>query len=355
MAFHFPFSIDRGSVESLTRQIENGFRRAILSGACAPGTRLPSRGEMAVGLGVSEMVVREAMGRLQKENLVVARPHIGCVVQAPDVPRWRARVLLVVPFADGAYYYSALARVFTDLMLENRILTLAVRAPQSKAGKAAVLEELSMLSADFAVLLKPSAVVLKRLEEKEIPFLVLEGSMGEHTEGWLGDCVRHCVRVGVRRVALFHSTSSYSEVIRAFDAVGIRVEEVVTDEPSVRLGVTEAVQRAGLEACARLLKKRKPLPDLFLVPGDEYIAAGVWTALADAGIRVPEDVRFASAYVKGHGPVLPKALTSVLIDPKADAEGVAAHVLARLNGRKRVPSFVPAVRYVPGETFPDLL
>ena len=156
---------------------------------------------------------------------------------------------------------------------------------------------------------------------------------------------------GYRRVIV---SGACAPVVDAFAAVGISAEEIAVEEPAIRYGVTEEVQRAGLTTCARQLKSWESLPDLILVPGDEYLSAGVWTALVDAGIRVPGDVRFASVRVKGHGPVLPKALTSIVIDPQVDAERVTAHVLALLSGAKRVPPFVSGACYVVGETFPNV-
>src|SRR5260221_9861868 len=59
---------------SLSREVVDRLRRAILTGALAPGTSLPET-QTAVKLGVSRVPVREALVELERQGLVEFDPN----------------------------------------------------------------------------------------------------------------------------------------------------------------------------------------------------------------------------------------------------------------------------------------
>ncbi|HUT20164.1 MAG TPA: winged helix-turn-helix domain-containing protein, partial [Anaerolineae bacterium] len=59
--------LERGTIRE---QIESALEEAILSGSLKPGEELPSEAQLASELGVSRIVVREAMKTLQAHGLV---------------------------------------------------------------------------------------------------------------------------------------------------------------------------------------------------------------------------------------------------------------------------------------------
>ncbi len=63
----------------VTDRVFTAMRDAIMSGEIAPGSRLRLR-DLAAQLGTSPMPVREAIGRLEQNGLVVRLPHRGAVV-----------------------------------------------------------------------------------------------------------------------------------------------------------------------------------------------------------------------------------------------------------------------------------
>lgn len=58
-------------------------RRRILTGEFAPGTKLPSRRELAAEYGVSDIVIGAAMRALRAEGLTEPLPGIGTFVADP--------------------------------------------------------------------------------------------------------------------------------------------------------------------------------------------------------------------------------------------------------------------------------
>jgi GntR family transcriptional regulator / MocR family aminotransferase len=77
--------VDRKSSAPLHAQIDQSLRGRILSGAVAPGTRLPSSRTLAAELGVARTTVLQAMEVLQAEGYLVSAPRSGVRV-APELP-----------------------------------------------------------------------------------------------------------------------------------------------------------------------------------------------------------------------------------------------------------------------------
>ena len=104
-----PFKVDRAAAGSLSKQMTDGLREAIVSGVFKPGTVLPTILEWSKLLGVSIRVPEAAVAALSREGLLTARKHTGCVV-APRRPGsvWNGRVLAVVPDGDHVYYQNVL-------------------------------------------------------------------------------------------------------------------------------------------------------------------------------------------------------------------------------------------------------
>ena len=70
------------------QRIADDLRRAIIDGKLTPGTKLPSRHELAATYGVSDRVAVEAVRLLVAEGFAITRPGAGSYVrQRPDVIR----------------------------------------------------------------------------------------------------------------------------------------------------------------------------------------------------------------------------------------------------------------------------
>ncbi|HEX7391139.1 MAG TPA: GntR family transcriptional regulator [Acidiphilium sp.] len=72
----------------MRRQVEDGLRKAIASGAFPPGAHLPDR-MLSEAFGASRSVVREAVRLLEAEGLVVVHPHRGAFVATISVAEAR--------------------------------------------------------------------------------------------------------------------------------------------------------------------------------------------------------------------------------------------------------------------------
>jgi DNA-binding GntR family transcriptional regulator len=79
--FHAPLAVR--PEHSLSEQVTERLRRAIVTGHFSPAARLKER-ELTETLHVSRTPIREALRRLEHEGLVVAYPHRGYFVRSPS-------------------------------------------------------------------------------------------------------------------------------------------------------------------------------------------------------------------------------------------------------------------------------
>jgi DNA-binding FadR family transcriptional regulator len=68
---------------SLADTLASRLREEIASGRLQPGDRLPTEQQIAITYGVSRSIVREAVGRLKHDGLVISRQGAGAFVAEP--------------------------------------------------------------------------------------------------------------------------------------------------------------------------------------------------------------------------------------------------------------------------------
>lgn len=95
MGSQLDITINRRSKRSLTDQISDAIREAIKDQRLRPGARLPSWDDLAAQLGVARGTIRQAYGRLEDEQRLVAAGAAGTRVAAmgpasPTIPRSQA-------------------------------------------------------------------------------------------------------------------------------------------------------------------------------------------------------------------------------------------------------------------------
>ena len=114
-----PFRVERSAAGSLSKQMTDGLREAIVSGRYKSGDVLPTILEWSRLLGVSIRVPEAAVSALAKEGLITVRKGYGCIVNPRRQNVWNGRVLIVVPDGDHVYYHNGLvarsgARLFVS-------------------------------------------------------------------------------------------------------------------------------------------------------------------------------------------------------------------------------------------------
>lgn len=300
----------------------------------------PTLREMAVCLGVSTRVTKEAVAKLSAEGVVCARPRVGTVVARPGSREWRGHVVILNASADMAsYVFAARTHSMTDRLNEAGYLVTQSSGEQ--------LEHVLSHPVDFIVCPTwlPSRV-MTRVRASGIPWMYPP----QHRSS-LAAFVAHCVAAGVKTVERFDIGGSATFFAKAFANVGIGVRRhiITTKADPLRL---ENIKRRAMERMARRLSDGRPLPDVFYFD-DDFIAFGALVALLAAAVRIPEDVKVVTLENRGFAPVFPKSLTRLVHDPHRDGVLLADYVIARLTGATSEPMGVlPPFDYVRGESFP---
>ncbi|HEU4731174.1 MAG TPA: GntR family transcriptional regulator, partial [Kofleriaceae bacterium] len=102
----------RASDTSLTEQISQTIRVAIVDGRLASGARLPSWRDLAAQLGVARGTVRAAYERLADELLVVSSGPAGTYVTEPPARRAPSAVEIAPALVARRARFSAAVRPF---------------------------------------------------------------------------------------------------------------------------------------------------------------------------------------------------------------------------------------------------
>ncbi|MBR2839454.1 MAG: LacI family DNA-binding transcriptional regulator [Kiritimatiellae bacterium] len=359
-----PFRVERSAAGSLSKQMTDGLRDAIVSGHYRPGEVLPTIVEWARLLGVSIRVPEAAVAALAKEGLITVQKGIGCVVNPRRQSVWNGRVLVVVPDGDHVYYQNALVGQVRARICEEGYMFAQVTVVRKGNGRYDFRQLAHELKSrpDFTLLVENRPEIERLLSKSGVPFGVfgkdrctLSGCVANFrrsNNAVISDIVAHCEMAGVRRVLqVTKETGGYFDAVPLLRKHDIEAGEWQT--PVVfECGRAEGTERGAFNAFRERFAKegRGWLPELFVFT-DDFVAAGALIAMLMEGLRIPEDVRVVSLANKGNGPVYPVSLTRVENDPERHGEMLADAMSRFLAGRKARDGEI-APEYIVGESFP---
>jgi DNA-binding LacI/PurR family transcriptional regulator len=362
-----PFKVDRAAPGTLSKQMADGIREAIVSGRFKPGDILPTILEWSHLLGVSIRVPEKAVATLVREGLLIAQKGVGCTVNPRKKNVWLGRVLVVIPDGDHVFYYNIIVgRLRANLSMAGYLFTqvTVLSRPDGRYDFRQLAHELR-IKPDFTLLFEDRPTIARFLSKSGSPFGVfaktpcaLPGCVAnfriEHGAA-VPEFAAHCVRAGVRSVL---QVSTSATTIQLFDAVPALLEAGVQASKMEIPGnpqfvATEAVAQGALSAFRERFSAagRAWLPDVFLFLGD-FLATGALVAMQEAGIRIPDDVKVVSVSNKGLGPVYPVPITRIEYDGFRIGDTLSKALCAFLAGRKIRDSLCSiSPEYIVGESF----
>lgn len=142
--------VHRGSFVPLHRQIYDLVRQEIVAGRLAPGSRLPSEGELATHLGVSLAPVRQAFADLAAEGLLDRARGRGTFVQQT---KFEEKLSILASFSEIHAAYGdqlELLTLFAGLVPAPHEVTAALGAGSRKL---VLMQRLARLDASPVALL----------------------------------------------------------------------------------------------------------------------------------------------------------------------------------------------------------
>ena len=368
MAKKISFSIKRNDARSLLDQVVDGFREAIASGYYRPGDKIPTSRELCPILGVSRIVTKAALERLADEGLVMSRPRIGTTVLDSGERRWRGHVLLVRPVGIRSHFVAEqIAAAEEALSLAGYLATVVVARGSKQSGfDLSRLEQELSRGVNLAVVFGSQAQILECLAGTDVPFLYMDfgegrkpggkytGYMEMSADAAMDEFVAHCVRAGVRHVAVVGKSDDASPVSTRLANAGIRFSRIAV-KAARGLERVENLERETCRALDGLFDGhgRKWLPDLMFVE-DDYQAIGALFSLLSHGVRLPNDMRFAMMKNCGNGPALPQSITCVEFNPAVSGAEIGRVAVEFLGGGTVAYERSTGYRYVIGDTFPEV-
>ncbi len=352
------FAVDRSAPASLVDQIYMAMRESIFAGRTKIGSSVPSLRSLADSLGVSVKVTAGAYAKLVKDGWLRSVPRCGYVAVTPEMPRRRARVLLILP-NEGFSSEWAAHRFQERCDAEGiQITRVVVVDPEDvPVSLDLALED----SFDFAVSFHFKRRVIDALEESGIPyvFIAVDDSPMRRQRNCLGvmkpslgvteEVVASCMEKCVKSVELVNFQSLKRPYADAFARAGMRVREWIIEPEQCTLWL-EDIPRTVMKAFLNRLSSRRPsLPDLFFFL-DDYVAKGALMAMAASGIRIPEDVKVLTFANRGNCPMYVRELSRVESDPIAIGDVIADYVIGWFDGRREPPPDMPPLVFIKGET-----
>lgn len=362
-----PFEIDFSSSESLTSQVVQGFRTAIAHGVYRAGDRLPTIRGLAKELGISEMVVRDAYGRLALDGEVVGRSRLGTVVTPAKGKAWRGRVLALMTDYDFnprmAVHLSCLRERF-DEMGYSFVQTMAL-CDRNRRRNYESLEMNLRHGVDFIVLLYAYEDIERHLSAVGVPFCIFGDSDGEYAPkgcvGRVGTSIRKaldqfaedCVKCDVHTAEIVTTLAGngFSRAVsERLSAIGVSVETLPVDLCYCVERRFESAFNRGLALAREIVGRKKPLPDVFVI-ADDFVGSGFIHGLSEAGVRMPEDVGVVTYSNGGYGPFFDRPVTVFEHDAFVSGGFLVDRIVGYLLKHRSFPNEKYEVVYRRGQTF----
>ncbi len=331
---------------------------AIAYGRIKAGETIPTIKELATASGLTFRRARGVVEQLAREGYVRSRPRVGTVVLPRCSNALHGRVLFVLPDVDACSYHVTMIvdALRKRLGAAGYALSTVIFSQDKQIGLSFLEHEL-VRTPDIAIVIYGTRAVRRCLRKAGVTSVSLYGEQPEDgdcrwirfsAESAISDFVRHCARVGVKRVTQVRFDGNETpDAKSALAKKGIKAGWIVVPRMD-ELGRYEGIERSAYNFFLNL--PRCDFPDVFLF-WDDFVAQGALTAFLERGLRMPNDVKVVTLSNRGLGPVYSESLTRLECDAAEIGEKVSAYALSLLaKGRPMSP---PAItpHYVFGRTF----
>ena len=173
-------------------------------------------------------------------------------------------------------------------------------------------------------------------------------SVGDDLTCALAELARALLSVGAKTVlSVYQHPAVRKSFAGELERAGLKVRSMPI-RPIGGRNVQECIQRAGLQTFEKMLANGGVKEDA-VVCNDDYLAAGILSAIDRKGVAMPQDVRFATLANKGLGPVHAQSLTRIEYDPAQSGVRIGEAVAAYLDTGKIEPCSI-SVSFKRGET-----
>jgi GntR family transcriptional regulator len=158
-------------------------REMILSGNFARGEKLPSEIELAQEMGISRSSLREAIGNLEREGLVIKKQGIGTFVtsQSPIIRGGIERLTGIMDFVKAnGYEAQSLLISFTANVADSSIAARLDLVPGSIVYNLVTIKLASDVPVALCVDTIPEEVLKIPVKPENLQYSVFEGLRNDH-------------------------------------------------------------------------------------------------------------------------------------------------------------------------------
>lgn len=275
-------------------------RAQILSGILTQGDRLPNEQALAGQFGVATMTLRRALGRLEREGLLVRRPYHGTFVALPVEGRSgdkEFRVGLVVPGDLHAVAHPVFSRLLNGIegvLAEfGARIEFAVSNPANASSEKAFLKYIAESPVDGWIIPAKISEMARSAFKRSKASKVLLHFPDEELSGHFfeNDNQSLCSQIGGH---LLENGYRHAAILVVKNAINLRDEfSPLLKNVMGSVGGSVFLQEvedwsvaAGAKACMALLAKREETD--VLICDDDEVALGAMKALKERGIIPPQ-------------------------------------------------------------------
>jgi len=331
-------------------------RQTIVAGSFKKGDRLPSSRVLATRLGVSQIVIRNAFRRLEQDGMLECRHGSGTYFKRSTVRRQTIAILTEQDIASprASYFYRCLIEQ-TRQALERAgcrvILFIGRQQPGTMDYRHRdAIDDLTEAHADdpFAAVVMVSGLLREAWRRKcqalGVPMVgpfyppdsvFLRSSYTIDYRGMIAAAVARFAASGARRPALVSWDKTQAAVFKScVVSAGMKFRRELMHFWNGHAG------NSGYHGFRRIWSRTPALrPDAVLFT-DDILFMDARLALAEFGIRIPEQLQVITHYNLGSEILIPFPATLLAIDPGAVAAELAEMVLElaanpRAAGRTR--------------------
>ena len=300
-------TLDRAKAVPLHQQLACVLRTRIRTGQFTPGSQLPGEQQLIHAYQVSQPTVRQALGTLVQEGLLVRQRGRGTFVSRSGATQQQSgrhlshAITVLMPFAESSLFASLLASVEGVFRSSGFRLMLANNDDDPDI-ESACLRDLAAHEHDGLLWMipkvGPNPATLRLLRQKETRMVMIDRRpLGEDVDFVASDhfsgamqAVNHLADVGCRRIAFFGDPGAVSTHIERLGGYRQALElRGIGYDPALVIKSHKWFRQGGADCAHKLLRAAdRKVDGVFCITLSTVL--GAIEVFRQAGVKVPDDI-----------------------------------------------------------------
>lgn len=316
----------------VSSKIIKSLRSRIITGQWKSGEQLPTEKELAKKFNVCSSTVKKSLKEIEREGLIFARRGKGRFVRDKN-ERIKTSAIEIILFDMNHLTHPVMSQVLSgikDKISETdyhlRICALnSSRAGLGPDNPLVQIPRLELSSAADGVIIVTWQVQSKAVFElaNSLPVvwinhptvqLGLAGVMLDYTSGAF-QATRHLLELGHRRIALVTTRENCNIGRAQQDGFRLACSEISPPDDKSKYTISQATDFFVDEGrrLGQLLVDTDNMPSA-IICGSGDLTCGVYEALSNTGLKVPDDISIVSWNDSSITADIPVKLTTVIMD-----------------------------------------